>query len=269
MKALLNRSFEKLHRNKVYVTKGTRETDVLRLMQELKPVGNQMSLQRFGPEGDGGYLIPDDLDGILACISPGVSTECGFDLAIAERGIEVFMADASVDGPSLPHPKFHFLKKYLDIYNSDTTITLEEFCNSIPHYQSGHDLMLQMDIEAAEYRVLPGITDQLLKRFRIMVIEFHNLDNIFAKFFFDIFRITFSRLTKYHYVAHLHPNNGCFVAKRGDLHIPQTMEFTFHRKNRASIINNQVVQFPHPLDADNVAGGPPLALPSCWYKPRT
>lgn len=73
-------------------------------MRRLQPVPVPEGLWRFGPHGDGGYLMPNDLDGVVGCLSPGVSFECGFDTAIAERGIDVFMADASVAGPAQPHP---------------------------------------------------------------------------------------------------------------------------------------------------------------------
>ena len=50
-----------------------------------------------GPDGDGGYLVPDDLEGIVACFSPGVSNVAGFEKDCALKGMKVFMADASVE----------------------------------------------------------------------------------------------------------------------------------------------------------------------------
>jgi hypothetical protein len=100
--------------------------DVADLVAELQPKAISKPLRRFGTGADGGYLMPDDLDGVSACISPGVSTQVGFDLEIAERGIDVHLTDGSVSGPPIQHERFHFTKKFLDTYNSETTITLDD-----------------------------------------------------------------------------------------------------------------------------------------------
>ena len=69
----------------------------------LRPYNCAHSLIRIGPEADGGYLLPDCLQGIAASFSPGVSFEFGFDLDLLARGIPVHMADASVDLPKNLH----------------------------------------------------------------------------------------------------------------------------------------------------------------------
>src|SRR5512143_211540 len=76
------------------------------LLHELRPIDAGVELVRLGPGGDGGYLVPDDLDGIRNVFSPGVSTESGFEAELADRGLRVFLADASVDGPALAHSRF-------------------------------------------------------------------------------------------------------------------------------------------------------------------
>ena len=40
------------------------------LLDRLHPVEMGPQLVRIGPRGDGGYLVPDDLGGIVACFSP-------------------------------------------------------------------------------------------------------------------------------------------------------------------------------------------------------
>ena len=145
----IRRSLERALGDKIAVTNATKTADTAALIASLKPRPGP-PLKRFGPNGDGGYLMPDDLDGIVACISPGVSTECGFDSEMAARGIDVYMADASVAGPSARHDRFHFFPKHLDIAASAGTMTLDQLCAQAPD----GDLLLQMDIEGAEYRVL-------------------------------------------------------------------------------------------------------------------
>ena len=104
-------------------------------------------LKRFGPSGDGGYLMPDDLDGIVACISPGVSTECGFDSEMAARGIDVYMADASVAGPSARHDRFHFFPKHLDIAASGRNHDARSASSAYDERMA--TLRVQLDIEEA------------------------------------------------------------------------------------------------------------------------
>src|SRR5690606_15588501 len=83
------------------------------------------NLVRIGPRGDGGYLVPGDLSGLAGAISPGVSTQCGFDIDLADRGIPVVMADASVDGSPVAHHEFIFVKKFVGRQETETETRIE------------------------------------------------------------------------------------------------------------------------------------------------
>ena len=63
------------------------------LVSSLHPIDPGVPLVRIGPDGDGGYLVPDALDGIAHAFSPGVSTESGFEAELAERGMDVVVTD--------------------------------------------------------------------------------------------------------------------------------------------------------------------------------
>jgi hypothetical protein len=105
-------------------------TDLLqltRLISALSPVATDKQLIRVGPLGDGGYLIPDDLQGIEACFSPGVSMVSGFERQCADAGMAVFLADASVDGPAESHPRFSFTKKFVGITHDDFFMTMDNW----------------------------------------------------------------------------------------------------------------------------------------------
>src|SRR5262245_53497979 len=54
---------------------------VRRLIKRLHPVTTDKKLIRIGEEGDGGYLVPDDLDDVVACFSPGVGAVASFEAA--------------------------------------------------------------------------------------------------------------------------------------------------------------------------------------------
>lgn len=84
------------------------------LISMFHPQDVGIGLIRLGGEGDGGYLVPDDLDGIAACFSPGVSDVADFETSlIRDYGIPCYLADASVDGPPPGTPGLDFEKKFL------------------------------------------------------------------------------------------------------------------------------------------------------------
>lgn len=229
----------------------------------LAPVPIEQPLIRIGGKDDGGYLLPDDFANIQVAISPGVSTEVSFDLALADRGIDVIMADASVEGPPVENSNFYFLPKFVDVFEDDNNVRLDTLCNSRGVDKEG-DRILQMDIEGAEYRVLLDLSDEMLKSFRIMAIEFHHLDKMLAEFPFQIIRATFLKLLRYHHVVHIHPNNVVRPTRRGDIEIPPVMEFSFYRKDRAKVELDRKLEFPHSHDRDNIANLPSIVLPQCW-----
>lgn len=246
-----------------WVEPATRDSDLRTLMRELRPMQGGRPLIRLGPEGDGGYVAPDDLDGVTTCISPGVSNQVGFDLAMAERGMDVIMADASVAGPPVGNPRFHFHHRHLDVRNTPGTMTLDALVAAAP--KEGGDMILQMDIEGAEYATLLAARPETLARFRIMLVEFHNLFRLLSRGSFPLLAATFHKLLETHAVVHIHPNNGMGKLRRGDLVVPRTMEITFVRRDRGQFKQPATGPYPLAIDRDNIAARPPLNLPACWY----
>ena len=53
-----------------YPTGLTDKREVLALLKNLRPLTTDRKLIRFRPSGDGGYLVPDDLEGIEAASRP-------------------------------------------------------------------------------------------------------------------------------------------------------------------------------------------------------
>jgi hypothetical protein len=236
--------------------------DVLRLIRSLRPRECGRPLIRIGADGDGGYLIPDDLDGIEYCFSPGVNTTAVFEEQLAARNISSFLADYSVSGPPQIRPEFVFDRKYIGATNSDTFMTLNSWKDK---YLAGYsrDLILQMDIEGCEYESILSVSDEILSLFRIIVVEMHWLDRLFDPFAFRIMNAFFKKLLGKFYVVHLHPNNCGGCVKKDDLEIPHVMEMTFYNHRRACP-GQYRTDFPHPLDADNCLRLPTMPLPACW-----
>ncbi len=256
-------ALERLSGHKVWLEHASNLDEVRALLRCLAPVSITQPMMRIGSPEDGGYLAPDDLDGVNVAVSPGVSTEVGFDLAMAQRGMEIYMADASVAAPPIEHPRFHFHKKFLDVFEDGENMRLDTLCASIAPEHTG-DRILQMDIEGAEYRVLLDASDETLKSFRIMLVEFHYLDHMFAAFPFGLIKAAFQKLLRFHRVVHIHPNNVSGPRVRDNVEIPPVMEFTFYRNDRVVHEADRELCFPHPLDKDNLPDLPGVILPACW-----
>ncbi len=233
-------------------------------LKEIRPMKTDIELIRIGGDTDGGYLIPNDLEGISACFSPGVSDVASFEMDLQKRGIPSYLADYSVDGPPAGFNPAKFTKKFIGPQNTDTTMTLDHWVSDcVP--DSDNDLLLQMDIEGDEYRSLPATNATTLKRFRIILLEIHRLDRLYNPAFFRLFKRTMEKLMVDFTIVHNHPNNCCGSVSISGVEVPRVLELTFLRKDRIKEAT-PALEFPHKLDWDNVPDKAPLVLPEVWYK---
>jgi len=264
----MNKLIKKLARTtfsiiNVHPTRLTDKNELQSLLNKLQPISCDKELIRLGPMNDGGYLVPDDLVGIEACFSPGVGICSGFEKDCADRGMRIFLADRYVKKPTEHHEYFQFTKKNLGVLTNDNFMTIDDWViSSLPDSQG--DLLLQMDIGGSEYEVLLGASDKLMKRFRIIVVEFHSSNELWNKPFFQLVLRVFEKLLQTHTCVHNHPNNHSDSVIIGEIELPILTELTFLRNDR--IRNSSFTKFfPHPLDADNRKSNPSLPLPKCWY----
>lgn len=232
----------------------------------LRPVQTDTPLIRVGDFKDGGYLVPNDFAGIAACYSPGVSAQSSFEFDIAKHGIPSFMADASVDAPPLDVPGGQFVKKFLGPADENEYMSLSTWVEQTDPNPNA-DLLLQMDIEGAEYRTLSATPSEILQRFRIIVIEFHHIPSSLTKpAFYKRAKAAIDALSPYFQSVHLHPNNVSGTVEIEGLQIPRVVEVTFLRRNR--VLNPRpVLNLPHPLDRRHDPRRPALSLPDAWISP--
>jgi len=255
------------------------EAELDAVISFLRPKPSPYPLIRIGGHGDGAYLVPDDLHGVRACFSPGVADRKHFEDQLAEDyGIASHLCDYSTDAHALKTPLRQglqtFEKKWLDVNGAPDSHSLDEWVAARqPH--ASDDLILQIDIEGAEYRNLMAADDATLRRMRIVVVELHGLRCLrFPAVVHHVLGPFFARLSQHFVCVHAHPNN-CSSSVRlpvghkpGAVSVPDVLELTLLRQDRFSMDGQPLplIQpaLPHPLDIVNVPVRPPDFLDMSW-----
>jgi hypothetical protein len=266
-KSIVSKLSSTLKKRGYILTKATSPKKLKRFLSTLQPRRPQTPLIRLGSLGDGGYLIPEDLIGISACFSPGVGTLASFEADLIALDIPCYMADASVSEAPIDTELAHFIPKYISSKLDPKHISLSQW---VADSGKKGDLLLQMDIEGGEFDVIIHSDESLLKRFRIMVIEFHNFHYLHNAQSFELYTQIFNKLTKNHSLVHAHVNNYSDFVEVNGIRIPPLMEFTFLRNDRfaeGTLENyeNLIHYLPNNLDSDNVSKKKHLAFPIEWF----
>ena len=136
-------------------------------LMKVKDLGH--NLIRVGSDHDGGYLIPNILDQIESCFSPGVGKIYDFEKQLGEKKINIFLADGTIDKKNIQIDKFDFKNKKISSKNSKNEITLQNWIEDKSH-ENNKNLLLQMDIEGFEYEVISSTPSEYLELFKIIII---------------------------------------------------------------------------------------------------
>jgi len=221
---------------------------VLELLGSLKPMkAIGVEKVRVGEARDGGYVMLDDFGGISGAYSIGIGPDVSWDYAIAERGIEVFQFDHTVQDTPTFHRLFHFEPVCLgsEAAENPRTKTLAALVGE--RSQPEQDLLLKVDIEDAEWDVFSTMDPELLSRFRQIVCEFHSFHRVAEPAWKECAARVFDHLTRYHQVIHLHRNGIVPLIVSDDLEFPAVMEVTFARKSSYQFCETEET-FPSELD---------------------
>ncbi len=186
---------------KVFPTRLTDHGAVKGLLDRLHPVLTDKSLIRLGPQGDGGYLVPDD-QGSRCCSLRASIASRGSRKTARSWGCGSSWRTSRWNNEADTHDLFHFTRKHLGFNERRGDDDPRRVGVGIEPGSSG-DLMLQIDIEGGEYEVLLATSEELLRRFRIIVAEFHQLDMLFSAPFFGP-PVALSRRSCRHDCVHIH-----------------------------------------------------------------
>lgn len=252
-----------LFKKKYILSRATKLQQLEAIIGKLRPIGTEHKLIRWGGSADGGYLIPDDLKGVVNCFSPGVDQKSEFELHCAEMGMKVFLADASVDKPAADHANFEFAKNYIGGFSRDNIIGFSEWFDRAEKNEG--DSMLQMDVEGFEYEIIPSIPTEIIKNLRVIVVEFHQLSRLLERSFYDAVSHVFEKLYSTHVAVHIHPNNYAGAKYLHGIQIPDYLEVTYLRRDRFTE-ESAISELSHPLDQDCCPGKRSLLLENYWLK---
>ena len=243
-------------------------SELVETLSLLHPVETNLELIRVGGDGDGGYIVPRDFDGVIACFSPGAAGTWNFEKELHNSwNIPIFIMDRYESRPDDLNHNVSFDDSWLGPSDSEGFTSINTWIEKYFPKTPG-DFILQMDIEGAEYQSILSMSDDNLKRFRIIVIELHFTQNFMNRLAFQmIYKPFFEKLNKFFDVIHLHPNNCCGEWNLGEITFPNVVEITFHRRNsrgKRELVNGNLRGLN--LDQVNTSKKPALRMKFDWMK---
>ena len=174
----------------------TFKTDSLKIFKSLDH--NKI---RIGKNNDGGYIILDgfEYDFMIGC---GIFNDISFEHDFLKKypKLNCIAFDGTIDKLPKEHPRIEFVKKNINVMNSNKTENLYDLMKKYSN------IFLKIDIEGGEYPWIHNLTLDQLSQFSQIVIEFHSkCEGLKA---FDQQKISvLEKLAKTHYLVHLHGNN--------------------------------------------------------------
>lgn len=234
------------------------QSEILSLMKMLSPQDPDMGKIRVGSLGDGGYVLPNDLEEIDSILSIGIGDEDSFDLQFAKNNIPIYQYDHTVEHAKNQHDSYKFHKIAWGAIDSEESRTLETMIK-IHQLNNSNNGILKFDTEGAEWDCIPGTSADLFKYFRIIVCELHGLTSIANNEHRAAVLKTLQILTTNHTLVHLHANNCCGFSMVEGLPLPAVIELTLLRNDRSGFKPSKS-PIPGPLDFPNMTDRPELIL---------
>ena len=106
--------------------------------------------------------------------------------------IKSMMLDLNEIEEKILPSKASFFKKKLGLVSNKQEISINDWI-----IQDDKDIILKLDIEGDEYASLIDISEQNLKKVRILVIEFHDLRNLRNDIFLNLFNKVINKLNNF------------------------------------------------------------------------
>ena len=207
-----------------------------RVAELLRPLEIDADLIRVGGPRDGAYVMADDF-AASAAVSVGVGHDVSWDIAVAARGLPVHLFDPTVAGPPEPVANATFSPIGLGTPGQAvaTGLPLKSLSELVADCGFGleDEVLLKIDIEGAEWEALDA--DPPGARFRQVVLELHDLDQIRDDRAGERIVRVLERLHSTHAPVHLHGNNDAPFAHFDAYWFPTVVEASFVRRDGFSV----------------------------------
>jgi len=181
---------------------------------------------RIGKKADGGYIILDDFRNIKIAYSFGIDSEISFEKELADRNIDIFMYDHTINKLPFENSKFHWKKIGLSGQNiNDSNMkTLSELINENRHLEEDN-MILKIDIESYEWEVFQYLNTSIFRQFKYIIGEFH-ISEINKYDYYNILK----KILITHQIFHIHCNNCGGIIQLNGLKICSAFEISFIQK---------------------------------------
>ena len=185
----------------------------------------------IGEKGDGCYVLLNDFKDIKIAYSFGISNNIQFDKELANRGIDIYMYDHTINSLPYNNSKFHWKKigisgkgKYLNLKDLETLIL-----------ENGHSLeknmILKIDVEHWEWNSINDLREETLKQFKYIAIEFHFHDESISNEN-QLYYTVLKKLEKTHQSFYFRCNGDrSIIIKFGNNRICNILEVSYIIKN--------------------------------------
>ena len=232
---------------------------VIETLMCFQPKDFGWKLIRIGGVNDGGYLLPKDFESVGVCFSAGVGGDNAFETHLERFEIRSHLIDSIEERPKNLGSMQTFQAKYLGESTDENFYQLSDWIRESSVSDSAN-LMLKIDIESAEYKCLEASELETIRKFTIVIIEFHHLSKMLdPTVFYESYQRVLKFMTTEFDVVHSHPNNCCGQFSVENLNFPHILEVTFHRKDRRLSECVDAVT-PNLLDALNVLENPEVII---------
>jgi hypothetical protein len=218
---------------------------------------------RLGRVGDGGYVVLNDFVPVSAALSFGIATDCSWDLEIAQRGIEVYQFDYTIEGPPVHNERFHFHRKQIAACQDQQSESLGSALDKIS--AASGETILKIDIEGSEWEVFEAASLEQLRRLSQIVGEFHGFRHATDPVWRQRAQRVMAKLKSAFEVIHVHGNNCSRFHLLANVPFPGVIEVTL--ANRAIYEFEDTTEvFPTAIDNPNLHARPDQFLGSLRFR---
>ena len=172
------------------------------LIKMITPEKYKPKLIRIGSKYDGGYALAKyNKNNIL--ISGGISNNSDFESSICSRILYSYLFDHTIKTVNLSINNYAFYRKKVVTKGDQYGVNLNDFISQI----DSKSLILKLDIEGDEWNILSQFSASNLLKCEQIVVEFHNVLDIYNTKKFDLYIKVLTKIRKHHKVINVNVNN--------------------------------------------------------------